>query len=109
MPRYRNAIAAATLLSLGPATAPFHSVGAQSALSDPAPPPPSGPLRVTSDTAEYCENLAHRIEQAERSRSDTPPQVEELATEGHQMCITGLIRSGLVRLRRALFLLRSEK
>jgi hypothetical protein len=91
---------AAVLLALGAATA----------LSQPAPPPPSaGPARVTSDTAEFCERLAERVARAEQMRPNAPRQVEELAEEGHSMCSVGLIRGGLVRLRRALLMLRSEK
>jgi hypothetical protein len=85
-------------------------VGATTASSQTAPPPPSGaPVRVTSDTPEYCETLAQRVARAEQARPNAPRQVEELAEEGHQMCNTGLIRGGLVRLRRALLMLRSEK
>jgi len=75
-----------------------------------APPPPyGGPVRVTTDTPEFCETLAERIARAEQGRPNAPHQVEELAEEGHQMCASGLIRGGLVRLRRALLMLRSEK
>ena len=91
---------AAVLLALGAATA----------LSQPAPPPPSaGPAWVTSDTREFCERLAERVARAEQARPDPPRQVEELAEEGHSMCAVGLIRGGLVRLRRALMMLRSDK
>lgn len=71
----------------------------------------SGPIRVTTDTPEYCEILSQRVVHAERAPSATPAargkraEVEELVAEGHQMCATGLIRGGLVRLRRAWMLL----
>lgn len=85
-------------------------LGGATAFSQTAPPPPaSGPLRVTTDTPEYCDRLAERVAQAEQARPDAPRRAEELAEEGHQMCTTGLIRGGLVRLRRALLMLRSEK
>jgi hypothetical protein len=85
-------------------------LGAATALSQPAPPPPSaGPLRVTTDTPEYCETLAQRVARAEQARPNAPHQAEELAEEGHSMCTVGLIRGGLVRLRRALLMLRTEK
>jgi hypothetical protein len=120
----RNALAAAALFSLAPAAAQspvaqsvvaqspgVESPGAvQSHASEPAAPPaPSSPMRVTTDTTEYCDTLASRVAQAEHATPHTPPQVEELAEEGHHMCATGLIRGGLVRLRRALLLLQTEK
>jgi hypothetical protein len=85
-------------------------LGATAALSQTAPPPPTGgPALVTTDTPEYCETLAERVARAEHIRPNLPRQVEELAEEGHRMCATGLIRGGLVRLRRALLMLRTEK
>lgn len=81
-----------------------------SALAQTAPPPPTGgPALVTTDTPEYCNTLAERIARAEHVRPNPPRQVEELAEEGHRMCATGLIRGGLVRLRRALLMLRPDK
>lgn len=85
------------------------TLGAATASSQTAPPPPSGPVQVTTDTVEYCAFLAARIARAQQQRPDAPRQVEELAEEGQHMCTTGLIRGGLVRLRRALLMLRSEK
>jgi hypothetical protein len=85
-------------------------LGATAALSQPAPPPPTGgPAFVTTDTPEYCEKLAERVARAEHVRPDPPRAVEELAEEGHRMCASGLIRGGLVRLRRALLMLRTER
>ena len=85
-------------------------LGATAALSQTAPPPPiGGPALVTTDTPEYCETLAQRVARAEHVRPNPPRAVEELAEEGHRMCTTGLIRGGLVRLRRALLMLRTDK
>jgi hypothetical protein len=85
-------------------------VGGAAVLAQTAPPPPgNGPVQVTSDTPEYCDNLAHRVAQAELAQPDAPRQAEELAEEGHHMCTTGLVRAGLVRLRRALLMLRTDK
>jgi hypothetical protein len=86
------------------------SVGSATALSQSAPPPPSsaGPMRVTTDTPEYCETLADRVQRAQHIRPSAEPEAEELAEEGHSMCHAGLIRGGLVRLRRALMLLRQQ-
>lgn len=99
-PHVRNAAAATLLLALGP-------VVAQS-----QPAPSSGPMRVTTDTPEYCEELSERVSHAEHDHATTAvgrhAEVAELAEEGHQMCATGLIRGGLLRLRRAWMMLRSE-
>jgi hypothetical protein len=74
-----------------------------------APPPPTGgEARVTTDTPEYCDSLAARVARDEKARPNAPRQAEELAEEGHHMCATGLIRGGLVRLRRAWLMLRNE-
>ncbi len=77
----------------------------------PPPPPPgaAGDALVTTDTPEYCETLADRVRRAESARPNPPSQADELAEEGHHMCATGLIRGGLVRLRRAWLMLRREK
>jgi hypothetical protein len=93
-------LAACIVLGLGGATA----------RSQTAPPPPTGvDVRVTTDTPEYCDTLAERVARAEQARPNAPRQAEELAEEGHHMCASGLIRGGLVRLRRALLMLRTEK
>jgi hypothetical protein len=100
----RNTLAA-TLLTLGPAVAE----------SPPSPTAPGAPMRVTTDTAEYCGTLADQVARAEHARRAAATagqgmaRVEELAAEGQQMCDAGLIRGGLVRLRRALMLLQSAK
>ena len=133
----RTALAATLLLTCGPALAqepapsralPFAPVVPRPPLAGPAPPSPGvgAPIRVTTDTPEYCEQLSQRVMHAEHllraiapaSSSVQPPaiarldrrsEVEELAAEGHDMCATGLIRGGLLRLRRAWMLLRAEK
>jgi hypothetical protein len=85
-------------------------LGATASLSQTAPPPPTtGEVRVTTDTPEYCEKLAERVARDEKARPDAPRQAEELAAEGHHMCDSGLIRGGLVRLRRAWLMLRTDK
>lgn len=75
----------------------------------------AAPMRVTTDTPEYCEQLTQRVTRAQRNRSAAPgadsqrTEVEELLEQGHQMCTTGLVRGGLVRLRRAWMLLRADE
>jgi len=85
-------------------------LGATASMSQTAPPPPTtGEVRVTTDTPEYCEKLAERVARDEKARPNAPRQAEELAAEGHHMCNSGLIRGGLVRLRRAWLMLRTDK
>lgn len=135
LPAARRALAGALLL-LGPAGAmpqpapaqtlgdpaapdpsiPAESTGGQSAAnqaaSGEAVPAPAVPMRVTTDTAEYCEALANRVEHARQLRpvrAEALDQVRLLVSEGHQMCAEGLIRSGLVRLRRAWMILRADQ
>ncbi len=85
-------------------------MGATASMSQTAPPPPtSGEVRVTTDTPEYCAKLAERVARDEKARPNAPRQAEELAEEGHHMCDSGLIRGGLVRLRRAWLMLRTVK
>ncbi len=74
------------------------------------------PLRVTTDTPEYCSLLAQRIDhdqQARRqpARPENPPvvgnadQVVMLSSEGRKMCEQGLVVGGIARLRRAWMIL----
>ncbi len=85
------------------------ALGSSAALSQSPPSAPSAPLRVTSDTPEYCDSLAGRIAAKQRDHPTATPEVQDLAAEGRHMCDTGLIRGGLWRLRRALLLLEGQK
>ncbi|PZW41040.1 hypothetical protein C8P66_12227 [Humitalea rosea] len=57
------------------------------------------PLRVTTDSAEYCDVLARRIAAAPEAGSEP---AFTLAEEGRRLCEAGHIRTGIARLRRAL-------
>ena len=57
-----------------------------------------GPMTVTSDTKDYCINLASRLD----ATSDMPPHARALWERGRSMCEAGHIRGGLFRLRRAM-------
>jgi hypothetical protein len=95
----RNALVLTLPLALGP----------PAALSQSPPQAPPPPLRVTTDTPEYCDTLAGRIA-AERQAHPRPmPEVQQLAQEGQHMCDTGLVRAGLLRLRRAWLMLEAGK
>jgi hypothetical protein len=87
------ALAALALLVLSQAGAP----------SDP------GPMTVTTDTIAYCDELAEKVDAEREAHPPGDPEIGRLAAEGRQMCDTGLIRGGLIRLRRALLLLEATK
>jgi len=81
--------------------------GLASAGADEGPREP-GPMQVTSDTPEYCWQLAAEVAEARRAAPSPPPRVRVLTSEGQRMCGNGMVRGGILRLRRALLLLRSE-
>lgn len=64
------------------------------------------PLRVTTDTREYCNHLLARIELGRKTLPSFPPKVQFLTDEGQRMCAQGQIRRGIARLRRALVLMK---
>ena len=109
----RHALAGSLVLCLGPGHAPPQSLpGPGPGLAPPAalaPPPQAqgqpGPLRVTTDTAEYCGHLAGRIATVEQTQPAGHPTADTLAAEGQHMCAIGHVRGGIARLRRALMLL----
>lgn len=57
------------------------------------------PLRVTTDSSAYCEDLAARLEAM--PAGETEP-ARSLGREGRMLCASGHLRSGIARLRRAL-------
>ena len=85
------------------------AVASAAAMSQPPPNASAAPLRVTTDSPEYCDQLADRIAAERTARPSATPDVQQLADEGHRMCEIGLIRGGLWRLRRALQLLEGQK
>lgn len=69
---------------------------------------PSEPVRVITHTRQYCEELSGR---AAGLRQNAPAPLEEarlLAAEGDRLCGQGQIRPGIIRLRRAIMLLRAQ-
>ena len=65
--------------------------------------------RVTSDTQEYCERLLDRVSELVRVADAPPPdEVTSLANEGQRMCDQGQTRGGILRLRRALLMLKQQ-
>jgi hypothetical protein len=75
---------------------------------DPGLDPPRDPEitrlpEVTSDTPEYCGELAERISGMVRATSMPPSaEVRTLSVEGQRMCVHGQTRGGIMRLRRAI-------
>lgn len=85
---------------------------AQPVQPDLLPPPrtEAPPARVTSDSAEFCAQLADEVRGEERARQSLPlpAEVRTLGQEGEKMCTEGRLRPGILRLRRALQILREE-
>ena len=75
------------------------------------PRPVSGqalPQQVTTDTPEYCLQLLDRISELARIAVNPPQEATSLSAEGQRMCNQGQTRGGILRLRRALVLLRQK-
>jgi hypothetical protein len=70
---------------------------------------PSDPI-VTSDTPEYCGVLMDRITGMSRTAAmPLPMEVASLSEEGERMCVHGQTRGGIMRLRRALAIMRNAE
>ena len=65
------------------------------ALADGAEPVP----RITTDSREYCAELAERLATLPASRAEP---VRSIAEEGRRLCETGHPRIGVAKLRRAI-------
>ena len=65
-------------------------------------------MPVISDTPEFCFELARRFTVLQRLAVSPSPDARLLAFEGRQMCEHGLIRPGIMRMRRAIMMLRAE-
>jgi hypothetical protein len=62
---------------------------------------------VTSDSPEYCGVLMNRISGITRATTaPLPTEVAVLSEEGERMCVHGQTRGGILRLRRALEIMR---
>lgn len=67
------------------------------------------PQQVTSDTPEYCLHLLDRVSELVRVSALPPPEkVASLSSEGQKMCDQGQTRGGILRLRRALILMKQQ-
>jgi hypothetical protein len=64
------------------------------------------PPQITTDSPAYCRQLHERVESLRQTATLAPPrEVEDLSAEGLRMCDSGLMRGGVMRLRRALAIL----
>ena len=66
------------------------------------------PQRVITDTPQYCLKLLDQVSALLRTSPPPPQEVTSLSSEGQRMCDQGQTRGGIMRLRRALVLLRNE-
>lgn len=57
------------------------------------------PVRVTTDTLEYCGALAQRLQSLPTAREE--PALT-LGADGQRLCASGHVRTGVAKLRRAL-------
>jgi len=64
------------------------------------------PAQITTDTPQYCLQLLDEVSELVRGAVHPPEEVSNLSTEGQRMCDQGQTRGGILRLRRALVLLR---
>jgi hypothetical protein len=66
----------------------------------------SAPMRITTDTPEYCRQLDDRLARMLSATSmSSTEDVQQLSTDGKRMCNQGEVRGGILRLRQALVLL----
>ncbi len=70
-----------------------HALGQDATLA-----PEQDPMTVTTDTSDYCLSLADRMD----TEGDMPAHARVLWRTGRSMCEHGHVRSGLLRLRRAM-------
>jgi hypothetical protein len=63
------------------------------------------PMEVTTDTPEYCHQLADRVHTLEGTAGKPPREVAVLSVEGQKMCDQGQTRGGIMRLRKAILIM----
>ena len=62
---------------------------------------------ITSDTPEYCGELMQRINGMTRTATTPlPTEVASLSEDGERMCVQGQVRGGIMRLRKAIAIMR---
>jgi len=66
------------------------------------------PMEVTTDTPEYCHQLADRVHTLEVASGKPPREVSDLSVEGQKMCDHGQTRGGIMRLRQAILIMKHD-
>ena len=65
------------------------------------------PAEITTDSVAYCMQLHERVENMRLTAAVPPPAAAvALSAEGEHMCAMGLSRGGVLRLRRALAIMK---
>lgn len=64
------------------------------------------PIRVTTESAEYCQALAARLAASPRATAEVP---RGLGEEGRNLCAIGHYRTGIAKLRRAIRAAQAER
>jgi hypothetical protein len=64
---------------------------------------------VTSDSKEFCAQLADQLQQEQQQLQTVPKEVVSLTEEGRRMCGHGQVKPGIFRLRRAFQILQGER
>lgn len=65
--------------------------------------------RLTTDTVEYCTQLADMLgSMTKADAARPPPEVRTLSKEGARMCDEGQVRGGILRLRQAVTIMRQR-
>jgi hypothetical protein len=67
------------------------------------------PVRLTSDSAEYCQDLETRLNTTLHRLPTPPPLAVTLSAEGGDLCARGLVRGGITRLRQAMLIVRRSQ
>ncbi|MDA8050207.1 MAG: hypothetical protein M0002_09410 [Rhodospirillales bacterium] len=66
-------------------------------------------MKLLTDTPHYCAELSAEVEAARQALvNPAPAAVEKLAREGRQLCALGEVRAGIIRLRRAIVVVRQS-
>ncbi len=99
-PAIRTTLIAAASLCLAGSV---HGAG-QALETAPAAPSAADAMVITTDSDAYCRTLSRAID----AHGALPREVSDLERQGEGLCGEGKVRSGIVRLRRALLVLRSE-
>jgi hypothetical protein len=67
------------------------------------------PPHLTTASAQYCDHLRGELARAQDHGAPMPPEAQLLAMEGNRMCDRGHYLGGVVRLRRALAIMRDTR